>query len=223
MTFRLRHLVAALALHAVLLVLLAGGVQCSAKTVQPPVITGVLLDPSRQDAAQRKREEQRKAEQARLQREAEARKKAQAEAKKKQEAEAKKKQADEALRLKQAAEKKAAEKKKADEAARREAELAAQARAEGERLEKIGEWAAALIRHVQGNYRKPPGAPDDFACQVRMQLLPDGTVTNAKILKSCGSVLLDRAVEEAVLRSSPMPRPADPSVFDRDLTINFTP
>lgn len=262
MTFRLRHLLAAVALHVLLLGLVAGGVQCSARPVHPPVITGVLLDPSRQDVAKRKREEQRRqaAEAERKRREDEARR--QAEQKKKAEAEARRTKEAEALRQKQLAEKKlaeqkAAEQKKAeetarrkeaqeraereaaarreaeerarveralqDEAARREAELAARAQAEADRLEKVGEWAHALVRHVQANYRKPPSAPDDFSCQVRMQLLPDGTVTNAKIVRSCGNPLLDRAVEDAVHRSSPMPRPADPSVFDRDLTINFTP
>lgn len=259
MTFRLPHLLAAVALHVLLLALVAGGVQCSVRPIRPPVITGVLLDPSRQELAQRKRDEQRRqAEAERKRREDEARRQQE----KKAEAEAKKKREAEALRQKQLAEKKAAqqkaaEKKKAEEAARRQqareqaeraaavrreaeeqarleralqeeaarrdAELAARAQAEGERLEKIGEWAHALVRHVQANYRKPPSAPDDFSCQVNMQLLPDGTVTNARIVKSCGNPLLDRAVEDAVYRSSPMPRPADPSVFDRDLTINFTP
>jgi colicin import membrane protein len=248
MTFRLQHLLAAMVLHVALLGVLAGGVQCSAKPVTPPIITAVLLDPSRQEMAQRRRQEQRQAELERQRREAEAQKQAEAQ----RLAEARKKKDAEVLRLKQAAEKKAAEaraaeKKKAeqaarvaaakrqaeeqarvekamqDEAARLDAERTARAQAEAARLDRIGEWAHALVRHVQANYRKPPSAPDDFACQVRMQLLPDGTVTNAKIVKSCGSVLLDRAVEDAVYRSSPMPQPADPSVFDRDLTINFTP
>lgn len=249
MTFRLPHLFAALALHVALLGVLAGGVQCSVKPVTPQIITAVLLDPSRQEVAQRKRQEQRQTELERQRLEADARRKAEAQ----KTAEAKKKKDAEVLRLRQAAEKKAAEartaekKKKAEEAARAtaarrqaeeqarvekamqdeasrlEAGRAATAQAEAERLDRIGEWAHALVRHVQANYRKPPSAPDDFACQVRMQLLPDGTVTNAKIVKSCGSVLLDRAVEDAVYRSSPMPRPTDPSVFDRDLTINFTP
>jgi colicin import membrane protein len=243
MTFRLPHLFAALALHVALLGVLAGGLQCSVKPVTPQIITAVLLDPSRQEVAQRKRQEQRQSELERQRLEADARRKAEAQ----KAAEARKKKDAEVLRLRQAAEKKAAEaraaeKKKAgetarrqaeeqarvekamqDEASRLQAERAATAQAEAARLDRIGEWAHALVRHVQANYRKPPSAPDDFACQVRMQLLPDGTVTNAKIVKSCGSVLLDRAVEDAVYRSSPMPRPADPSVFDRDLTINFTP
>jgi colicin import membrane protein len=254
MTFRLPHLFAALALHVALLGVLAGGVQCSVKPVTPQIITAVLLDPSRQEVAQRKRQELRQAELERERLDAEARRKAEAQkaAEAKKAAEAQKKKDAEVLRLKQAAEKKAAEaraaeKKKAEaaaraaaarrqaeeqarndkamqeEASRLEAERAAAAQAEAARLDRIGEWAHALVRHVQANYRKPPSAPDDFACQVRMQLLPDGTVTNAKIVRSCGSVLLDRAVEDAVYRSSPMPKPADPSVFDRDLTINFTP
>lgn len=277
MTFRLPHLVAAVALHVLVLGLLLGGVQCSAKPHQPPVITAVLLDPSRSEQLERKRAEQKrleqrqKAEQERKQREDEAKrqrladeqKKAEAQKRAQAEAEAKKKKDAEAQRQKQLADKKAAEaraaeQKKAEDAARRkqeqaekaeqaaavkreaeerariqqamqeealrrEADLEQRARAESEREQRQSEWAAALTAHVQRNYKTPPGAPDDFACQVRMQLLPDGTVTNAKIVKSCGSAPLDRAVEDAVYRSSPLPKPADPSVFDRDLTINFTP
>jgi colicin import membrane protein len=281
MTFRLPHLLAALALHVLVLGLLFGGVQCSAKPHKPPVISAVLLDPSRQDEqrsqrdAQRKLEQQRQAEAERKRREDEARRQAEAQKKAAEqkkaeeqkrlqaEAEAQKKKAAEAQRQKQlkmaedlkAAELKKAEQKKAEEAARhkqeqaeqaaaakreaderarveqamreealrRDADLEQRARAEGERQTRLAEWADALVRHVQRNYTTPPGAPDDFSCQVRMQLLPDGTVTNAKIVKSCGSPALDRAVEDAVYRSSPLPKPADPSVFDRDLTINFTP
>jgi colicin import membrane protein len=254
MTFRLPHLFAALALHVALLAVLGSGLQCSVKPVTPQVITAVLLDPSRQEVAQRRRQEQRQSELERQRLEADARRKAEAQkaAEANKAAEAQKKKDAEVQRLRQAAEKKAAEaraaeKKKTeeaaraatakrqaeelarvekamqDEAARLESERAALAQAEAARLDRIGEWAHALVRHVQANYRKPPSAPDDFACQVRLQLLPDGTVTNAKIVRSCGNVLLDRAVEDAVYRSSPMPRPADPSVFDRDLTINFTP
>lgn len=248
MTFRSQHLFAAIALHVALLGLVAGGVQCSVKPHAPVVITAVLLDPSRQQVAQRQREERRQADVERQRRETDARrkleeqKKAEAQRRAQAEADAKKRKDAEALRLKQAADKKKAdeaaraaavrreaeerarvEKAMQDEATRLKAERDAKAQAEAARLDHIAEWAHALVGHVQANYRKPPSAPDDFACQVRMQLLPDGTVTNAKIVRSCGSMLLDQAVEDAVWRSSPMPKPADPSVFDRDLTINFTP
>lgn len=277
MTFRPAHLIAAVVLHVLVLGLLLGGVQCSAKPHQPAVITAVLLDPSRSEQLERKRTEQKKLEQrrqaeqdrkrreeeARRQRLAEDQKKAEAQKRAQAEAEAKKKKDAEAQRQKQIAEKKAAdakaaEQKKAEEAARlkqeqaqkaeaaaaakreaeerlrveqamqeealrREADLEQRARAASEREARQSEWAAQLVSHIKRFYRLPPGAPPDFSCPVSMQLLPDGTVTNAKIAKSCGSAPLDRAVEDAVYRSSPLPKPADPSVFERDLLINFTP
>ncbi|MGH8441927.1 MAG: cell envelope integrity protein TolA [Nevskiaceae bacterium] len=245
MTFEPRHLAGALLLHGMVLIVVAGGLQCSAKPHQPTVINAVLLDPSRQELA-------------RLKRLTEERKRAEAEARRKADEAAalKKKQEEEARRTKAAADKKAADKKAADQKAadqkaaettrqkreqdaqrerervaqaireedmRRDLEREAAARATGARQGKLDEWAAVLTRHVADNFKIPPGAPAKFQCQVRMQLLPDGTVTNAKIVRSCGSPLLDQSVEDAVHRSSPMPRPSDPSVFDRDLTINFQP
>jgi len=238
MIFRLPHLVAALLLHVVLIGLLVAGAHFQSKPRPPPVISAVLLDPSRQETARRKRQE----EQSRL----EEQRKAEEEMRRRQQAETalRKKKEDEARRQKQLAEQKAADRKKAEETTRRKREAEersriAQAireeetrralereqaeRAASERDEKLVEWAEALIAHVAENFKIPPGAPPDFVCQVRMQLLPDGTVTDAKIVKSCGSALLDQSVEDAVYRSSPLPRPSDPAVFDRDLTINFKP
>jgi colicin import membrane protein len=274
MTFRLPHLIAAVALHVVLLGVIVGGVQCSGKVHRPPVISAVLLDPSRQQVAsdkrreeQRRLEERRKAEQERKRREDEARRveqqrKAQADAaaQKKKEDEARKarlaadqKKAAEqkkAADQKRVAEQKATEQKKAEDAARRQREAQAReeteqrarmaeeleaeetqraadreaaARSASERDAKLSEWAATLARTIARAYQGPPGAPEDFECVVRLQLLPDGTVTEAKIEKSCGNAQLDRSVEEAVYRASPLPKPADPSVFDRDLTIRFVP
>jgi colicin import membrane protein len=263
MTFRLSHLLAALVLHAVLLSLLVSGAQCSLKPQRPPIITGVLLDPSRQDVARQKREEQRrKAEQEQRRREEEARRKQQAEQQKQRELEqqrkatveaARRKKEEDVKRQKQAAEQRKAEaaaqrKKEQDDKREREAaekreteektrmeqaiqeettnrELAREqaARAASEREVKLAQWAEMLARHVERNWVRPPGAPEDFECTVRVQQLPDGTVTSARIVKSCGNALLDKSVEDAVFRSSPLPKPADPSVFDRDLDFRFIP
>ncbi len=248
MTFRLPHLLAAVAIHVVLLGLIVSGAQCSGKTHRSPVINAVLLDPSRQEVAQQKRrEEQRKAELERQRREEEARRaerKAQAEAaaktKKDEEARKARLAADQkraADQKKQVEQKKATEQKQqAETQARRDAEERARLaeamqaeeaqrradRAADARDAKLAEWAIALTRHVARNWVRPPNT-GDFECRVRMQLLPDGTVTNAKIEKSCGSAQLDRSVEDAVYRASPLPKPSDPSVFDRDLTIRFVP
>lgn len=236
MTVEPRHLAAAVLLHGIVLVVLAGGLQCSAKPHQPTVINAVLLDPSRQELARLKRlaEERKRAEAAAL-------KKQQEEEARRAKAAADRKAADRKAADKKAADLKAAEaaRQKREQAAAREREQTAQAvreeemrraleqeanaRAAGARQSKLDEWAAVLTRHVAENFKIPPGAPAEFQCKVSMQLLPDGTVTDARIVKSCGSPLLDQSVKDAVYRSSPMPRPGDPSVFTRDLTINFQP
>jgi colicin import membrane protein len=264
MTFRLRHLIAALMLHALLFGLLISGVQCTRKPVRPPVIQAVLLDPNRQEVAQQKRQdEQRKLEEKKRldeqrkleekqRREDEARRLAE-EQKRKAAAEQQRQKLEETKRQKELAEKKKAEeqarkkqeqeeqRERADaakreiqektrmeeqlrqEALRREVEREQQARASAERESMQSEWADVLGRHVQKYWNRPAAAPAAFDCTVRVQLLPDGTVTSAKIMKSCGTAPLDKSVEDAVLRSSPMPRPANPLAFDRDLIINFFP
>lgn len=281
MTFRLRHLVAALVLHVLLFGLLAGGAQCSAKPVRPPPIQGVLLDASRQQVAdQKKRDEaerRRREDAARRKQEQEAAEKKQREEQKRQEAIAEQKRKDaEALRQKQAAEakkkaddarKKAeetkkqkdlAEKKKADEAAKKkkeqqeakEREAAAQrelqdklrledemrqeamkreldreanARAASEKAQKQSEWGEQLRRAVERRWTRPSTVTQDFKCKVHVVMLPDGSVSVANVVESCGNAALDKSVEDAVYRASPLPKPADPSVFDRDLIINFQP
>jgi colicin import membrane protein len=92
-----------------------------------------------------------------------------------------------------------------------------------ERERKLSEWSDMLQRHIQKYWIRPASAAADFQCTVHVQLLPDGSVTFAKIDKSCGSGALDKSVEDAVFRASPLPRPSDMSVFDRDLIITFVP
>ncbi|HUR41232.1 MAG TPA: cell envelope integrity protein TolA [Verrucomicrobiae bacterium] len=271
MTFSLRHLFAALVLHGLLVVLLAGGLQCTKKPTRPPVIHAVLLDPDRKTAQaqqqQKKRvEEQKRADQKRKleeqvrqkekedqQRKLAERQREEAVRKQQAAADAQKKKADDARKQKELADKKKAEdlarKKQEQEEARerqseaqrelqdkalmeqqmrqeeldREVARAAATQAASEREKKQAVWADALSRHVQRYWNRPAGATGDFECSVQVQLLPDGTVTKARIDSSCGSPALDRSVEDAVFRASPLPRPADPDVFDRDLNIRFTP
>jgi colicin import membrane protein len=143
MTFRLPHLLAALALHVLVLGLLFGGVQCSAKPKHAPVITAVLLDPSRQQNADRKREEQRRAAEARKL--SEQKQRADAEARKKQEAEAlrQKQLADKKLADQKAAEKKLADQKAAALKAADQKKKAAEEAARKKEQERLDREAAA--------------------------------------------------------------------------------
>jgi TonB family protein len=53
--------------------------------------------------------------------------------------------------------------------------------------------------------------------------LPSGEVISVKLKKSSGHAALDAAVERAILKSSPLPKPEQSDVFSRLLTIPYRP
>ena len=84
-------------------------------------------------------------------------------------------------------------------------------------------WFAQIQEKVKRNWLQPSGAPDDFKCQLRVQLLPGGQVVGVTLASSCGNSILDDSVKRAVLKSDPLPPPQDPSVFDREINFDFIP
>jgi len=53
--------------------------------------------------------------------------------------------------------------------------------------------------------------------------LPTGEVLSVKLVKSSGNQLYDDAVERAILKSSPLPKPDRPEQFQRELKLKFKP
>ena len=53
--------------------------------------------------------------------------------------------------------------------------------------------------------------------------LPTREVLSVKLKRSSGNPALDEAIERAIRKSSPLPAPDDPSLFQRDLTIKYKP
>ena len=85
------------------------------------------------------------------------------------------------------------------------------------------DWAARIIAKVRPNWQRSATGGQDFSCRVQVNLLPDGTVTSARVLESCGSALIDQSVVNAYLKSSPLPLPSEPSAFERELITTFEP
>ena len=175
-----------------------------------------------------------------------AKKKAEAErtrieaAKKKAEAErtrieaAKKKAEAERTRIEAAKKKAEAERTRIEAARRKEAERALQeqiAREDQplakERLALLDagriEYIALIKDKIERNWLRPPGTAKGLKCVVRVSQIPGGEVVQAEIRESSGNIAFDRSVEESVLRSSPLPVPKDPSLFDRNIVITFEP
>ena len=81
----------------------------------------------------------------------------------------------------------------------------------------------AIQQRISRNWVKPPTATAGIECVVNIRQLPGGEVVSVSI----GSCNADSAVRQSIVaavhRASPLPQPADPSVFDRDIRLIFRP
>jgi colicin import membrane protein len=141
-----------------------------------------------------------------------------AESKRKKEAQAKKE------KDRQEAERK----KKAAAAAERQAQLREQLAEEEQRLTAVqsgllDQWIEVIRQRVIRNWRRPPGAKAGLECEVRVSQIPGGEVVSVQMGKCNGDAAIIRSIENAVYRSSPLPPPADPSLFERTLIFTFKP
>ena len=165
-------------------------------------------------AEQKKAQEAQKAQEAKK---AEADKKA-AEQKKLADV-AKKKAADEAAKKKAAAE--AAKKKKADDAKKKAAEAAQRKAVEDKKAaalaellsddvgrqqaiaDTVGDEVAGslddlIVMLVSQQWRRPPSARNGMSVEVLIEMLPDGTITNASVTRSSGDSPFDNSAVQAV-------------------------
>lgn len=180
-----RAVLYAVLMHIGLLVLLVFSLDWTPKITRPAgqkvPIEATLVDQKQLDAiADRKRAEERKAEEARRQLALEEKRRVEAEQKKKAEAEAKRK-AEQAAKQKAAAERKrkaelaakqkaeAEKKKKADAEAKRKAELAAKQKAEAERKRKA-ELAAKQKAEAEARRKAEEAARARAEAEMRAQL-----------------------------------------------------
>lgn len=79
----------------------------------------------------------------------------------------------------------------------------------------VNEYKAKIVTKIRRNIVKPPNVPDDARAEFRVTLLPGGTVLSAELKKSSGNAAYDNAVERAILKSQPLPLPADVAMFNR--------
>jgi len=70
---------------------------------------------------------------------------------------------------------------------------------------------------------QPPTATSGIECIVNIKQLPGGEVVSVNIGRCNGDAAVQRSIEAAVRKASPLPSPADPSVFQRDIQLEFRP
>ena len=111
------------------------------------------------------------------------------------------------------------------DAERRERELKALiAKREADaRSKALAVWQDRIRAKIRGNIILPPNIPNNPEAVFDVRLLPTGEVLTATMRRSSGHAAYDDAVHRAILRSSPLPKPDDPSLFVTRLELRFRP
>jgi colicin import membrane protein len=84
-------------------------------------------------------------------------------------------------------------------------------------------YIAKLNGKIKSNIVLPPNISGNPEAIFDVVQLPTGEVVSAKLRKSSGHKAYDDAVERAILKSSPLPKPDRPEQFQRNLEIKFRP
>jgi colicin import membrane protein len=101
-----------------------------------------------------------------------------------------------------------------DDARQRESD----ARARG-----LATWQDRIRLKIRGNIVLPQGMVGNPEAIFDVVQLPSGEILNVIKRKSSGHAGYDEAVERAILKSSPLPKPEQAGLFQRELKLNFRP
>ncbi len=84
-------------------------------------------------------------------------------------------------------------------------------------------YAGKIRGKIRGNIVLPPNIQGNPEAIFEINQLPNGEVLSVKLKRSSGNLALDEAIERAIRKSSPLPKPSDPSLFERVLEIKYKP
>ena len=151
-------------------------------------------------------EERRKAEEARSKAEEDARKLA-------EQAEQAQRQLEETERRKRQAE--------LDEQIRREME--AEGRRRAVESGALDEYKARIREKIESNWSRPPTARDDLKWVVLLTMLPGNEVVAIDFEEFNGTETDRRSIVAAIERSTPLPAPPEPELFEKQLRLRYPP
>jgi colicin import membrane protein len=111
------------------------------------------------------------------------------------------------------------------EARKAEQELAQMkaAQAAGARSKATADYIGKIRGKIKGNIVLPPDIKGNPEAIFDVVQLPSGEILSVKLKKSSGHAAYDNAVERAILKSSPLPKPEQGDLFSRGLELKFRP
>lgn len=103
-----------------------------------------------------------------------------------------------------------------DELAQLKAEQAARSRA-------VAGYIGKIRAKIKGNLILPADLPGNPEAIFAVTQLPSGEILSVRLQQSSGYATYDAAVERAIHKSSPLPKPEQSELFARELTLKFRP
>ena len=87
----------------------------------------------------------------------------------------------------------------------------------------LAQYQALIAAKIERAWIRPPSAHAGISCQLSITQVPGGDVTAVKVDRCNGDDAVRQSIESAAYRASPLPAPADPALFDRDVVVTFAP
>ena len=84
-------------------------------------------------------------------------------------------------------------------------------------------YATKIRIKIRSNIASLPSIQGNPEAVFEVSQLPTREILSVKLKRSSGNPALDDAIERAIRKSSPLPPPDDPSLFQRDLVIKYKP
>ena len=79
------------------------------------------------------------------------------------------------------------------------------------------------LGRIRGNIVVPPEVKGNPEAVFDVTQLPSGEIVTVRLKRSSGHATLDAAIERAILKSNPLPKPEPADLFSRSLELRFKP
>ncbi len=97
------------------------------------------------------------------------------------------------------------------------------AQAASARNKAIADYLGKIRGKIRGNIFLPSEIKGNPEAVFDVTQLPSGEIVTVRLKRSSGHAALDAAIERAILKSNPLPKPEPADVFSRSLELRFRP
>ncbi|MCF8173981.1 MAG: TonB C-terminal domain-containing protein [Burkholderiaceae bacterium] len=113
--------------------------------------------------------------------------------------------------------------RKKTDSAEQELKALIDAQASSARNKALADYLGRIRGKIRGNIILPPEVKGNPETVFNVTQLPSGDIVTVRLKQSSGNPALDAAIERAILKSSPLPKPGQADLFQRSLELRFRP